>query len=70
MVKNYSITNNDNTKPNLLIKKKLTHENFYKLIYTKILKFKSDYNALKYFEENLFDRLSVSEIWDRVHLGD
>jgi len=60
----------DTAKPNLLVKKKLFRENFYKLIYTKIFNFKSDLDALRYFEENLFDGLSVNEIWDREYLGD
>ncbi len=55
---------------NLLIRVRLKQENYYKLIYTKIFNFKSDLDALRYFEENLFDGLSVNEIWDREYLGD
>ena len=57
--------------PHLLIKEELSRDDFYKLIYLKIFKFKADKRwSKKYFEENLFNGLSIDEIWKIYYLRD
>lgn len=42
----------------------IIEDNFYKLIYREIFKYKTDSNARNHFELNLFNGLNLHEIWN------